>query len=489
MGWNTFGKYATPYKGNTLKHVFQNILPVGIMQRDSAPYVSGSDIKIPAFKVAIKDKAGSEGLIIASTDSEETVTPIAGDDHIIARFEYVVAVDQNPSLLSIDSTALLSTDIILANISTGPLTVDSVPDINRFDDAQQHMENRLAFITAVSDYTNTPPALVEGTRVLVKDSGTGAFLGHNYELAVVESGVWVFYEITLHTLVFNADGGGTAEYISGNTASGYTPIAANIAHNGLTGIDVDDITATYSHISGSALFQQILKSNFVSIVEYISATPPTPAADDKLYFIDSGATGDWSGHDYELAVDSALGWIFITLTTDTGILSKENSADKNDWKCYIAKSDPSGYYTILCATNSGSSTTYTNHKTQSGSIGTGSQLALSTIDMSDRADDKLFLTIQAHVQRFSGMSTREMHICQSLLMTEDFPDGGSGKRYFQQSFYGNYESTLLDFNLLIIVDYTLDTIDISLVDGQQADGGGPQFSDYVINADAHVYYN
>lgn len=40
--------------------------------------------------------------------------------------------------------------------------------------------------------------------------------------------------------------------------------------------------------------------------------PPTPEEDEKDYFVATGATGDWSGHDGEIAKDAAGGWTFRT---------------------------------------------------------------------------------------------------------------------------------------------------------------------------------
>lgn len=338
-----FGKFATEYKGNILKQVFNGIVSPGIQQRDVAPFVDGATIKVPSCKVAVKDKGGFTGLILATNESEITIIPDAGDDFIIARFEYVEQKNNFLDIISVDSTELRSTDIILASISTSPLEITNIPDINRFDDNEKWMDDHLSILAPVEDFTNTPPATVEGTRILVSNSGTGVFFNHNFELAVVEDLVWRFYEITRQSLVLNLDNNTEPRFLIGDTATGYITLGNKIYHDDTLNKSVDSTTADFSHLSGTAYFELLLKSNFISLVEYISNTPPVAAEDNKMYLCSDTPTGDWAGHPFEVAIDAAGGWVFYNSDKHTLILSKEETEEKDDWKFYIFKSDPDGY--------------------------------------------------------------------------------------------------------------------------------------------------
>ncbi len=338
-----FGKYATSYKASTLKNVFNNIVPPGILYREAAPYVDVADIDIPPCKVAIKDMAGQEGLVLVDITEEVTLTPVAGDDHIIVRYEHIEQKENYADILSIDSAALLDTDIILANISTGPLAVDSVPVINRFDDEQYWNDNYGAIIAPVDDFTNTPPATVEGVRILIGDAGTGIFSGHNFELAVVKDLVWRFYVVARTSIIFNINSG---TFLYGQTSVGYSPLGAAIDHADLQNITIDSTTAVDTHLSGAAYFKILLGALGTVPVELVSNTPVIQAGDNKVYLSGGLPEGDWEFHAYELIVDSPAGWIFVPYTTETVVVSKEGSVDKDDWKLWLFKSND--FIQLIC---------------------------------------------------------------------------------------------------------------------------------------------
>jgi len=350
-GQKVFGKYGSEYKGDVLKYVFEHVLNAGILGRDGIPFVSGSDVRVPPFKVAILDKAGDPGLINISTTLNYDVTSDPGDEYIIARFEWKPQVNEWMDILSVTSGELVATDIILASISTGPLSVDSVPDIDRYSGVVEAVGNMGPMVFPVSYVTNTPPAHAAGLRIMVGSAGTGAFLNHNYELAVSDgSSTWTFYSFDHATffLDLDADQPTPAPKMKAvQTATGIFNAGSTMVHNDTLSIEVDSDSATYGHISGT-VYKNLttylgLKVPCISPVEYISNTPPAAAQDNKLYLCSDSPTGDWNGHAYQVAKDAVGGWEFFDFTDDTLVLSKENTATKTNWRFYIFKSNPSGY--------------------------------------------------------------------------------------------------------------------------------------------------
>jgi len=145
-------------------------------------------------------------------------------------------------------------------------------------------------------------------------------------------------------------------------------------HSGLPGSHLDSVTASATHLSGAALSalnisaaradaaysinntHQVVTDQhyhnifgqpdfpslglilpFAAPVEYVSNTPPTAAADDKLYFVSSTPTGDWVGHALEFAKDASGGWVFITSPDPQMFASKENDPNPDNWAVYLTK--------------------------------------------------------------------------------------------------------------------------------------------------------
>ena len=102
-----------------------------------------------------------------------------------------------------------------------------------------------------------------------------------------------------------------------------------------------EITVNEAHALVDALLHPAIEGE--------SAAPPGSPSEGECWIVGAGASGDWAGHDGEMACFEAGNWLFITPRDGMRLLDK--SADQlilyhGGWQVPAAIADPAGGATV-----------------------------------------------------------------------------------------------------------------------------------------------
>lgn len=182
----------------------------------------------------------------------------------------------------------------------------------------------------------------DGSTYIVPSNATGAWSGRETQIALYFSGTWYFDDPSFY-------GEGVTAYILNRDDLVSWVTVDDQSVGGIVPVDRSPGDSTISFwLPHDILDLANGRTGFTKVRE-TTATPPTPTLpDDYLvpYLIDSSATGDWAGHDGELAilVSTASGdeWVFIT--PSNGLIVWDETAgdfyyhDSGSWSLLLSSS-------------------------------------------------------------------------------------------------------------------------------------------------------
>jgi hypothetical protein len=85
------------------------------------------------------------------------------------------------------------------------------------------------------------------------------------------------------------------------------------------------------------------------VVEGQSTSPPTEPADGTVWLVASGASGDWTGHDCEIACRQGGNWLFVTPVAGMRALNRSSGQSQyfsNSWIAATIPLEPIGGSTV-----------------------------------------------------------------------------------------------------------------------------------------------